>query len=77
MKYSSIDYFGRISKTIVEFKGFKKTNPEVTKENIEVIYNGNETIVIIRYGKRFYEGLAKCSSEDTYDKEIGFQVALS
>jgi len=46
-----------------------------TKETIEVIYHGKETIVLIKSDGRYYKGVASCHYQDTYDKEHGFIVA--
>jgi hypothetical protein len=46
------------------------------KETIEVIYHGKETIVLIKDDKHYYKGVANCHYQDTYDKKIGFEIAL-
>ena len=46
-----------------------------TKEIIEVIYHGKETIVLIKTGGKYYKGISRCHYQDTYDKEIGFNWA--
>jgi len=52
--------------------------PPITtsKEFIEVIYHRSETIVIIKTGGKHYRGVSRCHVEDTYNKEVGFGIAL-
>jgi len=49
---------------------------ETTKESIEVIYHRSETIVLIKTGGKHYRGVSRCHVEDTYNKEVGFGIAL-
>ncbi|GAA0083396.1 hypothetical protein [Clostridium sp. CTA-6] len=62
-----------------EFKGYNlKVVLEKTKqnkvENIKHIINGRTTIVILENGKK---GIAKCHSNDKFDKHEGFKIAYA
>jgi len=57
-------------------KSISKFPTETTKETIEVIYHRSETIVIIKTGGKHYRGVSRCHIEDTYNKEVGFGIAL-
>jgi len=43
-----------------------------------VIYHKREIIVLIKDGKHYYKGVARCHylDQDVYDKEVGFRIAL-
>ena len=80
MSNSYAEYFQEDGKLITEFNGFKPENniPTITsKEIIEVIYHGTETIVLIKANHKYYKGVSSCHYTDTYDKEVGFGIALS
>lgn len=71
MQYCSIDYFKNNKIKIIKFKGIQNAQDK----NIKIIYHNNETIVIIKNGKKYFKGVAKCNPEDTYDKEFGYLLA--
>jgi len=69
---------------LVEFQGIesgkefrKSCKSPTSKETIEVIYHGKETIVLIKADGRYYKGVVSCHYQDTYDKEEGFKRAYA
>jgi hypothetical protein len=82
--YSSISYCNEERVPVVKFIGLerveeakvKESSIKTTKETIEVIYHGKETIVLIKDCKHYYKGVANCYYQDTYNKDVGFGIAL-
>lgn len=62
-------------KEITNDKGISNVPTITTKEIMEVIYHGAETIVLIKANHKYYKGVSSCHYTDTYDKELGFMVA--
>jgi hypothetical protein len=77
MVYGEINHYAEnnYNYVISKFEGFSKSTKSLTKENIEVIYHNNETIVLIKCDKKYYRGTSKCNPEDTYNREYGFLLA--
>lgn len=88
-KYTILEYNGILSigqipqvptgtlAKIITNSNIKPTTTNKKKEKIEVVYNGNQTIVVIKdyESKKYFKGIAECSPEDTYNPEEGFKWA--
>ncbi|HEY8889809.1 MAG TPA: hypothetical protein VIM70_06105 [Clostridium sp.] len=82
MSNCQLDYYKEEGYKIVEFNGFntklKRNSQKITtKEIIEVIYHGKETIVLLKSGGKHYKGVVKLHYNDTYNKEQGFVLAYN